>query len=250
MGFFSKAKDNYDRRKDIAEYNYKAREYVSEGQRIYEDAYENLRTACYKTQDKIYKYVRYKKEILNEINRTLRKIDVSNKEIHLSMDINFRSLESSSVVQEERLDVVDKMLATWTTPSLKDFFVDVSSSDYYMARSEMQRAKSYRDRMKMERERLRDTKYAVQKIPDFLYEEQRQIDSLMEKFRKTADGINQGNSKEKVEVLKQIAEVIAGLLTTQFLDNNYQITSQYMGVYNQISAINKSSLSHSWLIGD
>ncbi len=249
MVFFSRAKDNYDRRRDIAEYNYKAREYVSEGQRIYEEAYDKLREACYKTQDKISRYVRYKKDILREINRTLKKMDTANEEIHLSMDIDFKSLESCAVVQEERLDVVDKMLATWVSPSLKDFFVDVSVSDYYEARSAMRDAKVYRDRMKMERENLRNTRYAVEKIPDFMNEEERQIDTLMARFRKTAECIRQGQSDEKVQLLKEIASLVADLLTTQFLDNSYQITSQYMNVHHRIAEINRSSSGHAWLIG-
>ena len=75
MGLFDRAKDNYDRRRDIAEYNYRAREYISEGQKIYEDAYVSLCTACQKTDSKVYKYQRYKQDVLNEINRTLKSID-------------------------------------------------------------------------------------------------------------------------------------------------------------------------------
>ena len=66
MGLFSKAKDNYDKRKDIAEFNYRTREYISEGERIYEKAYEELRVACNKSADKADKYVR--SEMANDDN--------------------------------------------------------------------------------------------------------------------------------------------------------------------------------------
>lgn len=249
MGLFSKAKENYDRRKDIAEYNYRTREYISEGQRVYEKAYGDLCVACAKTANKVDKYVRYKQDILQEINRTLKAVDSSNREIRLSLKVDLVDLQGCTIRQEEQLNVVDKILATWVAPSVSDLFTEVSSYDYYMAKAEMNKAKAYRDRMKMKRDELKDAKYAVQKIPDFIYEEQKQIEELMGKFRKTADEINSGDTDEKVESLKQIALLIADLLTTQFIKNNYEITDQYMTVHKRISEINNSLSGCAWLIG-
>ena len=158
-------------------------------------------------------------------------------------------LQGCTIRQEEQLNVVDKILATWVAPSVSDLFTEVSSYDYYMAKAEMNKAKAYRDRMKMKRDELKDAKYAVQKIPDFIYEEQKQIEELMGKFRKTADEINSGDTDEKVESLKQIALLIADLLTTQFIKNNYEITDQYMTVHKRISEINNSLSGCAWLIG-
>ena len=122
-------------------------------------------------------------------------------------------------------------------------------ASHYEAKSEMNKAKSYRERMKMKRDELRDAKYAVQKIPDFICEEQKQIDELMWKFRKTADAINNSDTAEKVESLNKIAKLIADLLTTQFIENNYEITAQYMTVHKRISEINNSLSGCAWLIG-
>lgn len=248
MGLFDRAKDNYDRRRDIAEYNYRAREYISEGQKIYEDAYVSLCVACRKTDSKVYKYQRYKQDVLNEINRTLRSIDSSHNEYRLSSSVDFVALDSCAVTQGEKLDIIDKMLATWVQPSVTDFFRD-NTSEYYQAKANMQSARTYKERMKTKREELRNAKYAVQQIPDFMYEEQKQIDELMNKFRKTAQTINQNNSSEKADALCQIAKSIADLMTTQFIDNNYQITEQYRAVSNRLSAVNNSLSSLSWLIG-
>lgn len=249
MGLFSKAKENYDRRKDIAEYNYRAREYISEGQRVYENAYDNLRVACAKTAMKLDKYVNYKQNVLNEINRTLKKIDSSNSEIKLALKVDLLDLEACAVRQEEQLGVIDKALATWVAPSVTDLFRDVSTMDYYMAKSEMSKAKAYRDRMRVKRDELKNAKYAVQEIPNFIDDEKSQIEELMSKFRKTAESINQSNTTEKTESLSQIARLIADLLTTKFIDNNYEVTSQYMTLHNQISKINHSLADCAWLIG-
>ena len=194
-------------------------------------------------------FVRYKQDILNEINRTLRSIDSEHKNMSLSLKINIPNIEASGVVQNEKLGAIDKALATWVTPSVSDFFVNVSAMDYYEAKSEMNKAKAYRERMKMKRDELREAKYAVQKIPDFIYEEQNQIEELMGKFRKTANAINNSDTHEKVESLNKIAKLIADLLTTQFIENNYEITAQYMTVHKRISEINQSLSGCAWLIG-
>lgn len=250
MGLFDRAKDNYDRRRDIAEYNYRAREYISEGQRIYEDAYVSLCEACRKTDNKVYKYQRYKQDVLNEINRTLKSIDLSHKEYRLSSEVNFAQLDSCAVRQEEKLDIIDKVLATWVQPSVTDFFRD-NTSEYYEAKENMRSARMYKDRMKSKREELRNAKYAVQKIPDFIYEEQNQIEALMQKFRKTAKKIteNTGSQKDELDALCQIAKQIAESMSTQFIDNNYQITEQYQAVSRRFSQINNSLAGAAWLIG-
>lgn len=248
MGLFDKAKDNYDRRREIAEYNYRAREYISEGQRIYEDAYVALCMACQKVDGKVSKYQRYKQQVLNEINRTLKAIDSSHKEYKLTSGVDFVALDSCAVHQEEKLDVIDKILATWVQPSITDFFTD-NSSEYYEAKANMRNARTYKDRMKSKREELKLAKYAVQKIPDFIFQEQQQIDELMAKFRKTADSISKEYSSEKAEALSTIAKKIAESMTTQFIDNNYEITEQYRAVSKQFTVINNSLSNVSWLIG-
>lgn len=248
MGLFSDAKENFDRRRDIAEYNYKAREYISDGQRIYEEAYAKLNEACWKVEGKVAAYQRYKQGILNEINQTMKSLDSSHEKYQLSSKVDFVNLEACAVRQEEKLDFIDKALATWVAPSITDFFRD-NVIDYYEAKANMYSAKRYKETMKAKREELINAKCAVQKIPDFIYEEKQQIEELMKKFRKAAEKINQDNQKECSDALCQIAKLIADSMTTQFIDNNYHITEQYKAVSDRFAMINNSIAGAAWLIG-
>lgn len=256
MGFFndifgsnnpiSRAEDNYEKRQQIAEWNYKAREYVSDGQRIYEEAYGDLVYECSKVGDKVRDFVGYKQQILREINSTLKNINQSAIDVNIS-SIDFASLDRCAVTQSEQLTCVDKALDTWVVPEITDWFRDVSYEDYYGAKSNMNRAKAYKEQMKTKRELLRNAKYAVRSIPDFLSDEKSQIQQLMDKFRKAANGVT-SSEKERVESLCTIAKLIADSLTTQLLDNNYQITQQYQEIHNRISSTNNSLADCAWLI--
>ncbi len=248
MGLFSDAKKNYDRRRDIAEYNYRAREYISDGQRIYQEAYGKLQDACWRTGKKVNEYQNYKRNVLNEINRTLKEIDSSHEDYKLSSQIDFVNLDTCAVKQEEKLGIIDEMLATWVQPSVTDFFSD-STMEYYEAKANMQSARSYKDRMKYKRDELRNVRDAVLDIPGFLDDEKRQIEELMEKFRKTAKNIEQSNVQERMDALCQIAKLIADSMTTQFINNNYQVTEQYKTISSRFTTINNSLASAAWLIG-
>ncbi len=256
MGFFndifgsnnpiSRAEDNYEKRQQIADWNYKAREYVSDGQRIYEDAYYDLVLECDKVKSKISDFVHYKQQVLKEINSTLKNINQSAIDIDIS-SIDFANLDRCAVTQSEQLTCVDKALDTWVVPEITDWFRDVSYEDYYGAKANMNKAKMYKEQMKTKREQLRNAKYAVKSIPDFISDEKNQIEQLMDKFRKAAKGITT-SEKERADSLCTIAKLIADSLTTQFLDNNYQITQQYQEIHNRISSTNNSLADCAWLI--
>ena len=251
MGLFSKAKDNYDKRRDIAEFNYKAQEYVQAGNMAYEDAYAELVIACDSVQGKIHEFVSYKQKVLTEINQTLKKVDSEHKELKLSLQINFPSWESSGVTVQpwEKLTAFDKIIDTWTAPSIRDFVTDVSPSEYYEAKSAMNRAKTYRDVMKAKKQELKNAKSAVKEIPYFMSDEKSKIESLMVKFRKTVEMLKTSSDSQKIENLKDISQLIADSLTTQFLDNNYQVTSQYQSIHNRMGELNQSLEQLDWLRG-
>lgn len=249
MGFFSNAKDNYEKRQQIAEWNYRAREYISDGERAYQEAYDSLQDACINVSLKVNDYVNYKQKILNEINNTLKRIDSDNKEFQLTSKVDFLMLEASAVTQHEQLGCIDKMLATWVTPSVTDLFHNISTEEYYEAKQNMYQAKAYKETMKAKRDELKNAKYAVKKIPDFIYTEKNQIEDLMQKFRKTAENIKSSDTDERTKSLCDIAKLIADSMTTQFIDNNYEITSQYSDISSRISGINSSLASAAWLIG-
>lgn len=249
MGLFDKAKDNYEKRQKIAEWNYQAREYVSEGQRVYEEAYGNLAYACMKVENKMQDFVRWKQKVLDEINRTLKNLDSQHSDLKLSLKVDFINLETCAVTQSEQLDCVDRALATWVVPSVSDLFHNISSEEYYEAKHNMQQAKMYKAQMKAKRDELRQAKYAVQEIPNFISNEKNQIEQLMEKFRKTAENISQSNTEERVSSLQQIAKLIADSLSTKFIDNQYQVTEQYTDIHRRIAMTNQSLENAVWLIG-
>ncbi len=251
MGFFSNAKDNYEKRQQIADWNYRAREYISEGQRMYEEAYGDLAYACSKTESKMLDFVRYKQKILDEINRTLKQVDASDKELKISTSVDFINLETCAVTQNEQLNCIDKALATWVTPSVTDLFHNISSEEYYEAKQNMYQAKAYKEQMKAKRDELRLAKTAVKEIPSFISDEKSQIEQLMDKFRKTVDGISTVKASEKVErknSLCKIAQLIADSMQTQLITSDYQITDQYKAIHSQIAYTNDSLSSALWLV--
>jgi len=257
MGFFDdvfgkaeKAKDNYEKRQQIAEYNCRAKEYIQSGNEGYENAYGDLLVACGQVQCKIQDFVSYKQRVLDEINRELKKVDSAHKDLQLSLKINFPSWESSGVTVQpwEKITNFDRIIDTWVAPSISDFFTDCTS-DYYEAKSNMNRAKTYRDIMRTKKQELKDAKYAVKEIPGFMNTEKSNIEELMSKFRKALSMVKSSSDTEQIESLKKISELIAESLTTQFLDNNYQVTSQYQQIHNRMGELNNSLGQLDWLRG-
>lgn len=257
MGFFDdlsskakKASDNYEKRQKIAEWNYKAKEYIQSGNEGYENAYVDLQIACGEVQGKIQDFVRYKQSVLSEINRELKRVDSEHSDLQLSLQIDFPSWESSGVTVQswEKLTEFDRIIDTWVAPSISDFFTD-ATSDYYEAKSNMNRAKTYRDMMRIKKQELKDARYAVKEIPYFMNDEKSRIEALMSKFRKALSMVSSGSDTEQIDSLKKIAELIAESLTTKFLDNNYQVTSQYRSIHDRMGDLNNSLAQLEWLKG-
>ena len=95
MGFFSKAKDNFENRQKINDYNYRAKEYIQSGNESYEKAYDDLIYACSKVQDKIRAFYEYKGGVAKEINRTLENIGA---EGNLKVSTNMPTFDYEQVV--------------------------------------------------------------------------------------------------------------------------------------------------------
>jgi len=255
MGFFDnlsskakKASDNYEKRQKIAEWNYKAKEYIQSGNEGYENAFVELQIACGNVESKIRSFVQYKQHVLSEINSDLKKLDSTHMDLQLSTQINFPSWESSGVTVKswEKLTEFDKIIDTWVAPSISDFFTD-ATLDYYEAKSNMNRAKTYRDIMRTKKQELKEAKYAVKEIPSLMEDEKRKIEALMSKFKKALSMVKSCDDVEQIDSLKKISELIADSLTTQFLDNNYQITSQYKAVHDRMGDLNSSLGQIDWL---
>ena len=245
-----KANDNYEKRQKIAEWNYKAKEYIQSGNEGYENAYVDLQIACGEVEGKIRDFVQYKQRVLSEINSELKKVDAEHQDLQLSLQIAFPSWEASGVTVQswEKLTEFDKIIDTWVAPSVSDFFTD-ATSDYYEAKSNMNRAKTYRDIMKTKKQELKDARYAVREIPGFMNDEKSKIEALMSKFKKALSMVKSSSDTEQIDSLKKISELIAESLTTQFLDNNYHVTSQYRTIHDRMGDLNGSLAQLDWLKG-
>lgn len=250
MGLFSKAKENFENRQKINDYNYRTKEYIQEGKIAYQDAYNDLRDACWDVQYKFREFVNFKQQVLTEINRTLKRVDQNHSDLKLSLDVNFPSVENSrvNVPSWEKLDCLNRIIDTWTVPSLMDFVRDVDISDVFEAKMNMDNARNYRDVMRAKRRELQNARNAIRSIPSFMREEKSKIRQLMEKFRKTADLIHSEKDKEQIDALLQISQLLADSLVTEFIDNNYQVTSQYQTIHNRMAELNSSLDNVSWLI--
>ena len=258
MGFFDdiasaakKANDNYEKRQKIAEWNYRAKEYIQSGNEGYENAYVDLQIACDKVQYQIRDFVQYKQNVLKEINASLKQVDDAHQELQLSTQINFPSWEASGVTVQswEKLTEFDRITETWVAPSISDFFTD-ATSDYYEAKANMNRAKTYRDLMRTKKQQLKDAKYAVREIPGFMDEEKTRIEALLQQFRKALSMVHSASDKEQIDSVKQISELIAESLTTQFLDNTCQVTTQYRAIHDRMKELNGSLAQLDWMRGN
>ena len=130
-----------------------------------------------------------------------------------------------------------------------EFQMSSNKTNVPEAKSAMNRAKTYRDVMKAKKQELKNAKSAVKEIPYFMNDEKSKIESLMVKFRKTVEMLKTSSDSQKIENLKDISQLIADSLTTQFLDNNYQVTSQYQSIHNRMGELNQSLEQLDWLRG-
>lgn len=250
MGFFGdifgrdsaagRAEDNYEKRRQAAEWNADAKQYISDGQRIYEEAYTDLLVVSDNVKCKIQQFVDYKKRVLDDMNKTLKSFNQSALNVSIST-VELGSLEKCAIVQHEEIWAIDRIIDTWVVPSVSDFFVD-ATEDYYQAKSNKSRAKSFKEQMKTKREQFRNAKYALKEVPNFIDEEKRQIEQLLEKFKKVAQGISSSDQK-RADALCEIARLIAESLSVQFLDNNCAISQQYREINRRIIDTNSSASS-------
>ena len=103
--------------------------------------------------------------------------------------------------------------------------------------------------MRTKKQELKDARYAVKEIPGFMNDEKSKIEALVSKFRKALSMVKSSSDTEQIDSLKKISELIAESLTTQFLDNNYHVTSQYRAIHDRMGDLNSSLAQLDWLKG-
>lgn len=241
--------ENAEKKREAREFISQAKQYVSEGDSIYEKAYNNVMAYASETEYKLKQHAEYKQKLARElgsnVGNTLKnfsRFNIDSKVMEAptisgssgGMDISvFKSATSSCM---PRID----------TPSIFDLFA--SDDDYYEAKRQRDEAKRYKERMKVERERLYRYKEQMGELQSFISSERSELESLMTKVNKMTAELNSGMEKnrftrEEADYLKgihKITEQVANLLSTQFLTDSFSITSKYQKLYDGIKQINQN----------
>lgn len=247
---FSDAKDSMDRSRQAREYLSQAKQYVREGEEIYNRAYHKVSSYAAETEYKLREHTEYKKRIAKDlgsnIGNTLRnfsQFDIDSKTISTPP---IQNIQVSGGDLSVFSSAVSSCMPQIEIPSIFDMFI--SDDDYYEARRQRDEAKQYKQQMKYEREKLNNYKEKMSEIRSFITSERNELDSLMDKIKKMTNeleaGMKKNNfSKEEAEYLKgihKITEYVAKLLSTQFLNDTFSITEKYQKAFDGVKNINQN----------
>ena len=246
MGLFDSMKDNMERRQRTREYLKSAKEYINDGEELYQNAYEKVLRRADKTRDAIRKHVEYKKDISRRLGEEI-----------LPTIENFQVPDFTTKIDPPFIDGKKAGLTTFSNsftsavcmnpvpiPSIMDLFV--SEEDYLEARNQRDEAKQFKQQMKYERERLYEYKDRMSMITSAISEEHNQIDALMEKLDTMTDKMKSfeksGNHSTKeieyMKAIKKISEAVCKLLSADFLNDNMEISDHYKNIMEGIEQIN------------
>ncbi|MDD6070373.1 MAG: hypothetical protein PUC12_06080 [Clostridiales bacterium] len=239
--------DNSEKKRQAYEYINQAKQFVSEGKDIYERAYRQTTTYATETEYKLRQHSEYKQRLAEELGSnvkgTLKNFD--------DFNIDSRIVQAPTINNYIRdMGVFQSTIANCMprTEELSLFESFMDGVDYYKAKKQRDEARQYKERMKMERDRLNRRKEQMSEIQTFISSEKIELDSLMFKVRKMTEELNSGLkkssfSKEEADYLKgihKITEHIVNLLSTQFLTDSLSINSKYQQIYDGVKSINKN----------
>lgn len=248
MGFLSGMKDNMERRQRTREYLQSAKEYIKDGEELYQNAYDRVLRRAEKTQNAMRKHMEYKREVSrrlgDEILPTIQNFHVPN----ISVNIDPPFIEG----KKAGLSTFDNVLASVICqnpipiPSIMDLFI--SEEDYQEARNQRDEAKQFKQQMKFERERLYAYRDRMSMITDMLSEERNQIDTLLRKLDFMTNKLETFEQNEKhnereveyIKAIKKISEAICKVLSADFLTDDMEISNSYKNIMNGIEQINCS----------
>lgn len=228
---------------------------MREADDLYERAYTKVTSSAIDTEYKLRQHMEYKKKLANELGED---VDTTLKEFqtfHIdAKTIAPAEIQNFSVPQiQESLtglssfkSAVSGCMPHLDLPSILDLVN--AENDYYEARRQRDEARSYKERMKWERDKLYDYREKMSEITSFIGAEKNELDSLMGKLRTMTGQLKSGMQKtsfstEEAEYLKgihKIAESVAALLSTEFLNDAFSINPKYQEIYASIKNINQS----------
>lgn len=241
--------ESAEKKRQAREYISQAKQYVREGEEIYEKAYSKVSFYAFETEYKLRQHFEYKQKLAknlgSSVGNTIRNFNNFNID---SKIIEAPTIRASS--GEMDLSVFKTAAASCIPPADIHLGFDLFSSDedYYEAKRQKDEARHYKERMKAEKERLYRYKEQMGEIQRFISSEKDELDVLMEKVNKMTGELNSGMkkdsfSREEADYLKgihKITERIVNLLSTQFLTDSLSINSKYLQVYDGVKKINQN----------
>ncbi len=249
MGLFdgiSKAKENMENRRRIAEYTYDAQKYVNEGKEIYQNAYGRMQEKVFNLKREVDKYVSYKKTVLQEMNSLLASSGIDKKNINqsdLAIEVKYpdaSAVHPSDFLGGSAINELKLIFDSISPPRISDFFDDTTVA-LYEARAMKDEAKMYKQQMKYEKERLNTIIEATYTLKDYISDEKRQMENMMAALREAVKATE--NTTEKRTALIAISNIIADTLTTNFMTKDFVVTNEYDKLHKQIADINENALS-------
>lgn len=255
MGIFDflvEMEEKNEKRKQAEEYRKRAREYVRDGEALYNKAYSEVSSYAYDTSRKIEQHYNYKQKVIREISSDIspvlsgfEKFNIDSK-IFDSPDISgTRStiLSGSALLGNSFTSVMPRV----NLLSLLDLFSDVGE-EYYEARRQRDEAKRFYEDMKYEREKLRNAKENLKNIRNVIIDERELLDGMLLRLKQITIQLNSEMNKQSfshaeamyLKGIHKIASSVNSLISTKFLNDNFTITSQYEKSLDKIKSINNS----------
>lgn len=250
MGFFdflSEAKENMDKRRQAREYISQAKQFIREGDEIYQKAYDKVCSYASETEYRLHEHLKYKKKIAQELGSNVETTLKNFKQFNIESKVtDTSSINSYGTDVSIFKSAFSGVISNTDIPSILDIFA--SDDDYYEAKMQKDEAKRYKERMKMERAKLNNYKEQMSEIRSFISSEKSELDSLMEKVKIMTRELQSGMQKnsfiqEEADYLKgihKITECIISLLSTQFLNDSLSITQKYQKIFYGVKSINQN----------
>lgn len=255
---FNDVKENVDKSRQAREYIKRAKELIREGDDIYERAYSKVMSYASETEYRLNQHMNYKKEIVKELGGSIGETLRNFKNFNIDSKIAIPSfISDSKVITDSSIkgtsfglnsfeSAMSSCIPQIDASSILDMFI--SDDDYYEARRQRDEARAYKERMKMARDKLNNYKEKMNEIRSFINSEKTELESLVSKLKKMTDELKSGMQKrsfgmQEAEYLKgihKIAEYVANLLSTEFLEDGFYINKRYQKAFAGIKNINQN----------
>lgn len=245
--------DGVDRSKEVKRFIAEARNYIREGENIYERAYHDVTDYAFETEELLQEHMKFKKRISKELGDGVGCTLESFKQFNVDAKVMSPPVIKTT---EKDINIFKSSLPHHNVTSEYDVIGDVTSvfgkyvstKEYYRAEWQRDEALQFKQSMITEKKKLEKYKEQMREVRSFIISERSELSSLMNKVKKMTSELQTGMKKnsftqEEADYLKgihKITECIVTLLSTQFLSDSFKITQKYKKVYDSVQDINQS----------